>query len=251
MFGGSVECDRCMRIPRRDRRSKFSPAKRAARVWRTDTAVGSHEKHEKTQKEKAMVATGKFDMRSIGTAAQPRRGADQVSILRQPRGRVDCRGVQAIPEGSQRVAGGQRSATSGTHSLIRPSTPDGVAANPSIPASVSACCSESQRPTNKSGAITGGKSFSQPTERSRKVGKFRVGKRIPEKPHTRQTPGSLFLPKIFLPPSPANASSAIHHQNPRFTNHLHAVHQRRRASRVLISLVHIRHPKALDSQATA
>ncbi|QDV47271.1 hypothetical protein Enr13x_71800 [Stieleria neptunia] len=61
------------------------------------------------------------------------------------------RGVPGIPEGSQPVAGGQRSATSGQ----------------------------------------------RPPERRRKVGKFRVGKRMPEKRHTGQTPYSLFLPEIF------------------------------------------------------
>ncbi|QDV46080.1 hypothetical protein Enr13x_59840 [Stieleria neptunia] len=37
----------------------------------------------------------------------------------------------------------------------------------------------------------------------------------------------------------------------RFTNHLHAVHRRRGANRVLISLVHFKHLKALDSQGSA
>ncbi|QDV47661.1 hypothetical protein Enr13x_75720 [Stieleria neptunia] len=80
-----------------------------------------------------MVATGEFDKRSIGTAAQARRDSDQVSDLRQPRGRVDCRDVQAIPKGSQPVAGGQRSATSGQRPQSSPRPPDGVAANPGTP----------------------------------------------------------------------------------------------------------------------
>ncbi|QDV40271.1 hypothetical protein Enr13x_00770 [Stieleria neptunia] len=65
----------------------------------------------------------------------------------------------------------------------------------------------------KPGAIARGNSFSQSAERRKKVGKFRVGKRMPERRDNRQTPCSLFLPQIFLPPSPTDASPAGHHQN--------------------------------------
>ncbi|PAY19903.1 hypothetical protein CKO51_08695 [Rhodopirellula sp. SM50] len=42
-----------------------------------------------------------------------------------------------------------------------------------------------------------------------------------------------------------------HPQTVRFTDHLHAVHRRRGADRALISEVHFKHAKALDTQGPA